>query len=60
MHMITWKERVEILQNNLGRKPTFAELMEEAKKHKMTPEERQAQHESFVRGMMLIGDPRFD
>lgn len=58
--MITWRERVETLQGILGRKPTLDELLEEAKKHKMTPEERQAQRESFARGMMSTGDQRFD
>lgn len=58
--MITWKERVKTLQGILGRTPTFDELMEEARKHEMTPEERQAQRESFVRGMMPTGDPNFD
>lgn len=58
--MITWRERVEALQGILGREPTLDELLEEAKKHEMTPEERQAQRESFARGMIPTGDPRFD
>jgi len=58
--MITWEERVKTLRNILGRRPTLDELLEEARKHEMTPEEKQAQRESFARGMMPTGDPRFD
>lgn len=58
--LITWTDRVVALKERLGRMPKLDELLEEAKKHTMTPEERKAQQESFVRGMMPTGDPNFD
>lgn len=57
---IAWMERLIDLKIRLGREPTLEELLEEAKKHEMTPEEIRRQRESFVRGMMSTGDPRFD
>lgn len=57
---ITWNERVDALCGRLGRRPTLDELMAESREHTMTPAEEQAQRESFVRGMMPTGDPRFD
>ncbi len=48
------------LYEKLGRKPTLDEMMEEAKKHTMTPEEVQAQRESFARANVSTGDPNFD
>ena len=57
---MTWADRVNELARRLGRKPVLAELIEEAKNYKMTPEEKQAQMESFIRGLMPTGDPRFD
>ena len=47
---ITWVERVANLTKALGRQPSMAELLEVATIHQMTPEERQAQAESFARG----------
>lgn len=58
--MITWKERVENLRRALGRDPTLDELLLLAPLHDMTPEEVQAQRESWVRAMQPTGDPRFD
>lgn len=49
--MITWADRLHNLNNALGRKPTFAELLEIARIHQMTPDEIDAQRASFVRGM---------
>lgn len=48
---ITWRERVENLTKALGRKPTTAELLEVCQIHQMTPEEIQAQRESWARAM---------
>lgn len=58
--MITWQQRLQNLRWRLGREPLLSELIEESKNHTMTPEEYQAQCESFVRGMAATGDPRFD
>lgn len=58
--MITWFERVQNLRKELGREPTLFELIEEAKKHIMTPEERQAQAESLAQANVSTGDQRFD
>lgn len=58
--MITWAERLNALRTRLGREPILDEMIEEAKKHEMTSEEKQAQRESFARGMRRTGDPRFD
>ena len=57
---ITWTQRKHDLAQRLGRSPTLVELMEEAVKHEMTPEEREAQRRSFVEAMMPTGDPRLD
>lgn len=48
---ITWKQRVENLRKALGRKPTLQELLDASQIHQMTPEEIQAQRESWARGM---------
>ena len=58
--MITWEERLQNLRSALGREPTLDELLDVAAIHTMTKEERQAQAESWVRGMMPTGDPSFD
>ena len=58
--MITWRERLQNLRAALGREPTVDELLEVAQVHTMTKEERQAQAESWVRGMMPTGDPSLD
>ncbi|WP_156330495.1 hypothetical protein [Bosea vaviloviae] len=57
---ITWGERVANLTKALGRKPTFAELLDVSSIHHLTPAERQAQNESLVRAMRPTGDPRLD
>lgn len=57
---LTWEDRVRNLTEALGRRPTLKELLLLAPLHNMTPEEREAQQESFVRGMRRTGDPRFD
>lgn len=58
--MITWQQRVLNLQSRYGRIPTSAELLDEARIHQMTPEEIQAQRESWARANISTGDPRFD
>jgi hypothetical protein len=58
--VITWEQRVFNLRSRLGRLPTGAELLEEARNHTMTPEEVQAQRESWARANVSTGDPRFD
>jgi hypothetical protein len=35
--------------------PTLTELLDAARKHAMTPEEREAQRQSWVRGEMALG-----
>lgn len=60
MTQITWRDRVVNLTKALGRKPTLEELLAIAEIHQMTPEEIKEQRESFTRGMMPTGDPRFD
>jgi len=55
-----WKDHVRALVQKLGRRPTLGELLEIAKTYKMTPEEIQAQRESFARHNIATGDPRFD
>lgn len=57
---ITWAQRVANLHTALGRRPTLDELLLLAPLHVMTPEERQAQAESWARAMKPTGDPRFD
>ena len=57
---ITWRERVENLRKALGREPTTAELLTAAEVHEMTPEEIEAQRQSFGRHNVSTGDPRFD
>lgn len=49
--MITWIERIRNLTNALGREPTLEELLVVASIHTMTPEEVEAQRQSWVRGM---------
>jgi hypothetical protein len=49
--MITWAERVQNLNEALGRKPTLNELLECCQIHQMTPDEIEAQRQSFARGM---------
>lgn len=48
---ITWADRVLNLTKALGRAPTLEELLDAAQVHQMTPEEIEAQHASWVRGM---------
>jgi hypothetical protein len=57
---ITWRERVANLRVSLGRDPTLQELLEVNAIHTMTPDEVQAQRESWVRAMRSTGDPRLD
>lgn len=47
--MITWAERIANLRRALGRDPTLAEMLDAAQIHEMTPEEIDAQRQSFVR-----------
>lgn len=58
--VITWQDRVVALRDRLGRDPTLDELLAESRNHTPTPEEEEAQRESFVRAMMPTGDARFD
>lgn len=58
--MITWAQRLQNLRTALGREPTLEELLEVAAIHQMTPEEIQAQRESWARAMRPTGDPSFD
>lgn len=44
-------DRIANLTKALGRKPTLAEMLDAAQVHQMTPEEIEAQRQSFVRGM---------
>lgn len=60
MEGITWAQRVANLRKSLGRDPTLEELLLLVPLHDMTPEERQAQAESWARAMRPTGDPRFD
>lgn len=48
---ITWADRVANLTKALGRRPTLDELLEATQIHQMTPEEIEAQRQSFARGM---------
>lgn len=57
---ITWAQRVKALKEKLGRRPALDELLEEAKKHTMTKEEKDQQRESMSRANVSTGDPRFD
>lgn len=57
---MTWEDRVDLLRRRLGRNPMLDELLAEARKHKMTPGEIEAQRESWVRAMQPTGDPRLD
>lgn len=58
--MITWQQRVNNLRFRYGREPLLSELFEESRNHEMTPEEYQAQRESWARGNISTGDPRWD
>ena len=55
-----WKDRVDLLRKRLGREPTLEELLEAARDYKMSPGEIEEQRQSWLRGMMPTGDPRFD
>ena len=57
---ITWVQRVADLRKALGREPFLHELLELAPLHTLTPEEVQAQRESFGRHNVSTGDPRID
>lgn len=57
---ITWVQRVANLRTALGREPTLQELLLLVPLHEPTPEERQAQAESWARANISTGDPRFD
>lgn len=48
---IAWADRVANLTRELGRRPTLDELLEASRSHQMTPEEIEAQRQSWVRGM---------
>lgn len=48
---ITWNQRVRNLSLALGRSPSLAELLTVSQVHIMTPEEEEAQRQSWVRGM---------
>jgi hypothetical protein len=47
-------------QSPAPERPTLEELIERAKKHKMTPAERYAQRRSWVRGNLLIDNEGAD
>lgn len=49
--MITWAERLKNLRKALAREPTLPELLDVSLIHQMTPEEIEAQRQSWVRGM---------
>jgi hypothetical protein len=49
--MITWSERIANLTQALGRNPTLEEMIDAAQIHQMTPEEIDAQRQSWVRDM---------
>ena len=51
MAQITWADRIANLTKALGRKPTLEEMLDAAQIHQMTPEEIEAQRQSWVRGM---------
>jgi len=57
---ITWTQRLNNLRHRLGREPVLAELLDEARHHTMTPEEIQAQRDSWARANLSTDDPRFD
>lgn len=57
---LTLEERLSDVELLLGRGPTVAELLVFAATYKMTPEEVQAQRESFARHNVSTGDPRLD
>ena len=57
---ITWAQRVANLRRSLGRDPSVEELLLLAPLHDMTPEEVQAQRESWARANISTGEPRFD
>lgn len=46
-----WRDEVKSLTDKLGRRPTLDELLELNKTYTMTPEEIEAQRQSWVRGM---------
>lgn len=48
-NMTTWRDKVEAEKARLGRKLTLDELLALAKTHFMTPDEIQAQRESWTR-----------
>lgn len=48
----TWREKVLAEQQRLGRALTLDELLALAKGYKMTPEEVEAQRQSWARQMM--------
>lgn len=48
---ITWAERLANLTKALERKPTLEEMLDAAQIHQMTPEEIEAQRQSFARAM---------
>lgn len=49
---MAWTDHVKALTECLGRKPTLNELLAEAKNYTMTPEEVQAQRDSWVQAEM--------
>ena len=51
MAQITLADRIANLTKALGRKPTLEEMLDAAQIHQMTPEEIEAQRQSWVRGM---------
>lgn len=48
---ITWADRIANLTKALGRKPTLEEMFDVVQIHQMTPDEIEAQRQSWVRGM---------
>lgn len=48
---LTWPDRLTGLKTKLGREPTLDEMIEEARHHTMTPDEIEAQRQSFARAM---------
>lgn len=48
---ITWTDRIANLTKALGRRPTLEEMLDAAQIHQMTPDEIEAQRQSWARGI---------
>ena len=57
---LTWADRVANLRKALGRDPNADEMLTAAQVHIMTPDEVEAQRQSFAQASIPTGDPRFD